>query len=294
MPPSNKRKAQTEASEVVEQIKANGAFTRHTTPGISSYNMYALPDAAVYEFLENDYMLPTPMDGEIEVVQDERDCIKRFVRREDDILEEDEGGNMVEVIKAPINILVTKTYSNQSYFSKSIDMEWVREQMANESCCLVDGALDTRLIDKINGLPLSKRKTGPADVRCHREFSMHFLCKDTLIEYFETITGLKLRDVKVLGRGMQVGSYEILNDSSHMQDTLYAILTVSSHDPLKVLGGMTRFLAADGEELINYAPKHDTLFTVYASQEPIRVYTELVKDCVIPFRQVILKFTTID
>ena len=100
MPPSNKRKAQTEASEVVEQIKANGAFTRHTTPGISSYNMYALPDAAVYEFLENDWHVTHSNGWRNQVVQDERDCIKRFVRREDDILEEDEDGNMVEVIKA--------------------------------------------------------------------------------------------------------------------------------------------------------------------------------------------------
>ena len=235
-------------------------------------------------------MLPTSLNGEIEIMN-EKGHINRFTRWEDDVLKDDDDGNVVEVIEGPLSILVTRPWSTD-YFSKSTDFTAIKEQMADESCCLVEDALDTRFINTLSALPVSKRRVGPADVRCHREFSLHFLCKDTLIKYFEDITGLQLRDVKAVGREMQAGSYEILNDASDMQNTLYVILTTCQDDSLRVSGGVTRFLAADGEELVNYTPKHNTLFIVYASTDPIRVYTELVKDCTAPFRQIILRFTT--
>lgn len=291
---SKKRTPSAETLELFEATKTSGTLTRLTKPGNSCYNLYASTEAIVYEFLKDDYMIPTLIDGDIEVRQDGReDCIKRFVKREDDTLEEDEDGHIVEVIKGPADILVTGTWSNIQCFSKSVVVERIKEQMAEESCCLIENAFNERFIEGINKLSVSEWMVGPADVRCHKEFSLHFLCKSVIKDHFESITGLEFADVKVLGREMQAGSYEILNDSADMKNTLYVISTTCSDVPLEVSGGVTRFLAADGEELVNYTPMHNTMFMVYASNESIRVYTELIKQCTTPFRQVIFKFTTI-
>lgn len=293
---SNKRTLCEETPELIEVIKTNGALTRHSTPGKACYNLYTTTEATVYEFLKDDYMIPTLIEDEIKVRQREgkNEFVKRFVKWEDDTLEEDEDGHIVEVINGPVDILLTRICSSIPCFSKSVDEDSVKEQMTNESCCLIENALSEEFIGKIYALSMSTRMIGPADVRCHREFGLHFLCKSVISEYFECITGLEFEDIKVLGREMQAGSYEILNDSAGMQNTLYVISTIGSDDSLILSGGMTRFLAADGEELVNYTPKHNTMFMVYASNEPIHVYTEFIKQCTPPFRQIIFKCTTIN
>ena len=290
----SKRTLCAETSELVEAAKTNGTFVRHAAPGNSCYNLYTTTEATVYEFLEDDYMIPTLIEDTIEVRLGEgkQDDVKRFVEREDDALEEDEDGSILEVVRGPVDVLVTKPWSSIQCFSGSVDEDSVKERMTNESCCLIDDALSEKFIDMISKLPISMRMMGPADVRRHREFSLHVLCKSAIKEYFERISGLELEDVDVVGREMQAGSYEILNDSAGMQNTLYVISTICCDKSLEVSGGVTRFLDADGEELVNYIPKHGTMFMVYASSELIRVYTELVKQCTSPFRQVIFKCTT--
>lgn len=283
----------------IENIIKHGVKKNHIT-----YVTYEAEDGIVYDF-ENPYdsMLPTrllnhPSNDTLHVFHenssvDRELCYARYYQQRDGNLQPHSSGNFVEVLRGPLCLLVTKHGARELKMNGKLNARTFAEKMADESYCVIPDVLDQETVGQILALcPIGEELVGPADLCAYKDIFIPG-AHPSITEFVRQLANAdQLRLDSVECRVMEVGCYELMQDDAHLANTVYAVLTLQA-DSLEIRGGVTRWLDAEGHVLISFEPTHNTMCAVYVGDEPIRVYTELVREgcCCSSFTQLVFRWS---